>query len=726
LRRFKLNENQQALVRQMVEAAKASHAAAYEIPRTSARDVDKFMDAHERNLALVNGTYWDKVAVDEPVMQINHITPCLTAKHAIVTGGETVFVVHGMADRYEAVRGMVKGLINHAWTSLKFDAPINRAEWDRYAHRFGVVEVGWRFETPKGATEGQKPDYAAPDEDITDFAQDNIPDDALPTIPGMEQSFTPQQDYSGGAYPGSLDAEGGASPLAGIQGGGVTPLVSQEEAPPYASEYVIYDDPFVERFSPRDFFVDPACTMYTLEDARYVWRRKAETVAQVKRNKLYRNTKGLGGTLRSTYESTRISDDGGSWSYVGNKNISDDVKVVELWDGYLYMDRNHDGVEELLHVVFAPEIQKEILVEETPYQYLVQTGNPFPFRVIPGRLVDNDSFYQTCDVEGVADIQRAHDMAYTLTEYQRSHSPNILQLPIELDGTDAGEDLKHVIESGVENAIAWLPNSLIGRCAWLSPPPAHQDSYAAMASARTQILENIGVSEYQTATVPDGPRRTATEASQIASQGSTRQDSEVALFHDFIQDIAFCVLILFQQFIDSDRDYVSSDNRGHQTFGKVSVETLRNGKTDGPGDIENLLPPGIQFVVSVDPSKKQSPNPMQDRQDATQLLQIMSPFCDLPDPLRPEDPTARLVSRRQLLESVLGTFDLPNQDEIIAPVPTPGEQQNTMGELMGLIQKQAQQIQQLQGPAQNPQGQGKMPQQPLQPQQTGQPDMQPS
>jgi hypothetical protein len=297
----------------------------------------------------------------------------------------------------------------------------------------------------------------------------------------------------------------------------------------------------------------------------------------------------------------------------------------------------------------------------------------------------------------------------------------VLVLPDELRGTDEGLRLEKTLTSGVENAIAWVPAQYIGVISWLKPAPLPELSYKALADAKPRILENIGVSEYQTLSVPTGPERTKFEVNQIAQQGNTRQASEIQMYLDFVQDVAWCVLTLFQQFIDPEKEraYRTVDPTGHPRYGMASVFQLRNGKPkDGEvEDFSSLLEPGLQFAITVDPTKVNQPDIYQDRQNMVELLGVLDKYADMPDPLRPTDPTATLINRRAMLESLISSFDLPNQEEIIRNPPSEDEKQDIVAQLqqklaqtMQVIQKMGQQMQGMQPGAAPAPGQQPVPQ----------------
>jgi len=175
------------------------------------------------------------------------------------------------------------------------------------------------------------------------------------------------------------------------------------------------------------------------------------------------------------------------------------------------------------------------------------------------------------------------------------------------------------------------------------------------------------------------------------------------------------MLILYQQFIDRTREFADMDKTGKVRFGMISLSQLRNGQAPqqqdgGQGqldraltDFQDLLEPGIQFAVSVDPAKKRPPDLYQDRQDMVDLLRVIGELLLQPDPLRPG---TTIGDARGLAQSIVATYELPNGDEIVHDAPM-GVGQQSIQHLTGIIQKLGAMLQATQGagaPPGNPPG----------------------
>jgi hypothetical protein len=665
--RITLNDKQRGIVSQRIKTAVRW---ADERQQLTDADQGKFQSRSERNLALVRGRYWHKVKAKD-VQSINHLAKALKVKHTVVTGGDTAFVTTARAERYTDIQDVAKGLLNHLWDSLGLDRQCDMAAWDSMIHPTGgVVEIGWRYKDRNIERTGERPD----DMEILD-----------------------EEAKSGGLEPAMV----GSSPIDPYQvmeppyqefGSEEEAMMAFQEEPelPQPEVEPEIDDPFVERFDSRELLVDPACTSFTLDGARYAFRHKWELLSRVKKNPRYKNTRGLKGTAYGFYpdekQESKPPDD-----------VVDDVLRVELFDGYAYMTL--EGKEEkLYHIVWAKELGKELLCEPAWCEYFKDPlcESPFPFEVMPAFVPDNDSIDTVPDVELARDIQVMHDLALTQVEWQRAHSPNVLKVPT---GTFAGEDgerTKKRIEEGRENTVLELDPAYLRDVVWMDRPQLHADAYQSLDSAPRRIMDEIGISEFQSNMLPD-KEMTKAEVSTLSTQGGTRQDQEVERYWKFLERVAFKVLILLQQYQARVREYSFTTAEGEQLWGKASMVELRGGivpdsvTDENPlGDLED---PGIQLAISIDASKKRPKNEYLERQEAVELLGALEKYSQMPDPRLP---ARQLVNLPALIRGVVEKYDLPNINDIIPPEPTEEElaafqeeQQRQAEEQMRMQQEQA-------------------------------------
>jgi len=657
---IRLSEKERKAIRSRIDSARA-----YWQSNDRLRGVDRnyFQSESERNLALVAGDYWHTRRPNSEIFSINHVASALSVKHAVVTGGDTVFITKAREQRFLPIEETAKSTLNHLWDILGFDEECDRAEYDTYIHPTGgVVEIGWAYESDDG-TELRGDREFDTEEALAEAA---MPQDALPVLVGGEYADLSQTT--------------------------VTEFQTEDEAKAYAAmawdadiPRAKRDDPFIERFDPRDLFVDPQCTSSDLHDARFVFRRRLQSLSSVKASSQYRNTKDIKGASYGYYQGR---DDTVIGLKTPPESVKDDLTLVELYDGYVFVDVDNDRREELVHVVFASEGEKELLAEYAPYPWFERRcRNPFPFEIIPGTTPDNDEYRCVPDVSKCRDVQVTHDLAYTQIEYKRAHTPDILVAVEGMFDGDGGQDTKRRIESGQQNTVLEVNAAYLDGLRWLDRPRPNEDAYKSLTEAPDKIRQIIGISDYQGNQLPEKDV-TATEASYLASQGGTRQSSEIERYNRFLARCAYKVLILLQQFQERTRQYAFINNNGDEDWGWVNAEKLRGivpGSNDSENPLGDLEEPGIQFAIDIDPSKKLPTNQLQERKTALELLTTLHPFTQMPDPRLPNRP---LVNLAPLLRGIIETFDLSNQSEIIKPDPTPDEVKQAQAEMIS--QQQAQ------------------------------------
>lgn len=626
---MKLTDRQRTALTERIRAGKAWTDERFKLNDADSFNTD-YQTEYARNLALLRGSYWADQGNDLE-RSVNHIAPALRVKHTVVSGGKTVFIAKARSSRWISMQDTAKGLLNHLWDSLDFDRQCDQCEWDAYAYGFGVAEIGWAYKYKSIEARGSRPDEMAVAEEAIKNG-DNAPFDAAFAETATE-------------YPDAQTAQ------------------AVGEIPAFEAEI---DEPFIERFSPADLIVDPACTTYTLSNARYVFRRKLLLVSDVKRNSHYSNTKDIKGNAWGYWA---MRDD---TQQEPPSDATDDIMYTVIYDGYTYLDSNGKNSTKLHHVVWCGETDQELLVEECPYDFK-KAANPFVFEIIPAFVADNDRFQPVADVSAVRDIQISHDESFTQVEYQRSHSPNVLIVPKGTFEEDDGEETKRRIEEGVENTIVEVNQAFIGSVKWLERPMLRQEAYQELSSTQNRIMEHVGVSDFQANMTPD-KQMTATESTNIANQGGTRQESEIERYEDFLRRMAYKILTLCQQFAETPKEFAWTDSAGETQWGKASMRDLRLPVPGG--DIEES---GIQFAIEIDPSRRRSRNEFLEKQESMQLLSTLMPFTQMPDPRLP---TRQLIDIVPLVRGVVEKFDLPNQTEIIKPDPTPEEMQQAQMQQM--------------------------------------------
>jgi hypothetical protein len=665
-----ITEQERQLMRSRIQAA---IEAAKEKDALTGPDVEKpFKDQAERNLHILRGTYWDHCQRKD-ILSENHTSRNLMIKSAIVAGGDTEFLLKAREDRFEPGVKAAQGLLNDVWGSGLLDYEASSCQDDTGPFRFGVVELYWKYQR-----EGEEEVIGEPPDEL-ERAEGEIPAEAQPAMV-LGQMIAPAP-------------EEGAVNLPGQEFG--SPAEAQaavdEEADLSWLRRPVHDEPVIERFSPTDFFVDPQSVRVDLSDARYVIRRQEVPIEAVKRNPRYENKRKLKPNTLEFHagakdEKNPLPDE------VGRK-----YGLVELYHVWQIMDRADQA---LLHVVFAKDEEKPLLVEETPYDFGQMTTNRFPFMVLPAQITDHeDEWKATPDVTTVRDLQISFDLAWTRFEWLRSHTSSIFVAPQSAFSGEDGKKVKEGIESGVLNVVIEVPAGMVNEVKWVPPPPVDMETYKTLQETPGRIREALGISEYQSAGMPS-KQVTLGEAQIASQQGAVRQETFIERYNTFLAGMGYKLLAMLQQHQVRSRGYWYREADGQQAWGQANRDDLLGGQrengsygadesygTDAGGD-EEPAQIGVQYVVEVSPTKRQQQNRYAMRQERMGLLEILTKMAQEPDPRLPTRP---LVNMAGAVKSVVDTFDIPDHYQIVNPPPTPEEIKAAKEQILEQKNQQAEQ-----------------------------------
>jgi hypothetical protein len=622
-------------------------------------------DLPSRWLSLAMGTYWVDLAGDgnEPDVRrsINKILPKLESKAAILNAGDTCFFVQPRMEAMDGSEDDAADLLNDTWDVLDLDLELEAARWDSDIYSYGVVEVGWRFQRGEERLEGERGDP-------------EVSADAKPIVVDGEQMLMPPEESE--EFESETDAQA-ALRQARVSGDSET----------WGNPEL--DDPFVERFSPRELLVDHNCRRSDLRDARYAFRVKHDIPEHVRGDKRfirYAGAKALADINGTVYS---VNDEPLTAYPSRTLESTDDMRLVRIYDGYTWYFCKGPGErkerEHFLHVVFCDELPTPLLVED--YLYVKDSGapmfnpSPYPFRVMPGKRVDNDSFYQTSAVEQAAPVQLAWDESWDqLNDHRRKSNrqylgPKGALSQDQIEKIEDGEDGAYIeVEGNLKDQIGLLPNA-----------PIQQEVYSTMENTDTEMDRALAVTQYQDSTAP-ARHVTATESRAIQSGGGTRMNGDAKTYRRFKEDIAYCVLLLLQKFSHRAREYHYERPDGGVGFGALDAVDLR-GYADKEQQKLNDL--GIQWRVKINADQQEPTNRAEDRQDKTQLLAGSVPLVNMQDPDRPGQP---LIKIKPLIRMVLKTYGIRDPGQIVESDPTPEEK----------AQMQAQQAQAAAQPAPAP------------------------
>ena len=665
------------IIRERIHACKESQEFAWALPDSVYSD---FADTPARNLALLKGTYWNEClsmpSSRKPRVGSNQILPKWQANSATVTSGETEFMAEALtpdADT-DSTADVVGAVLTQLWSKHKFDNECKLARWDVACYSFGVVEVGWKFKRGKEELIGERGEPVV-DENTPAMAFDEV---------GMPYTTEPVQEVS------SVEDDNA------VWG---NPTI---------------DDPYVERFAPRYLLVDRNTTRQDLSDCRSAFRIRYEYVEAIKADKRLKNTAKLTGSVYD--KSTTTFDSRG-----GNNNVSvrDDAALVKMYDGYTWIIQG--GSKTLWHVIYTDEID-EILLSE-PYEYLRKDGeplfgkNPFPFRICPGAVIDNDSFYQTTKVEQVADKQISFDEGFDqLDNYRRKSvrqflvDKNLIADETVADGLESGEDGLLIPTEGPPdaNAIMQVPYST-----------GSMDLYKELQELPTEIGRALATNEFEESQIPD-KKMLAREVDAVSRQGNSRTQVDMDTYDDFREDVAFCVFMLFDKFGDRARYFNQKDGAGKAQWGQINNESMQIAsgaikKDPVTGDIISETSIDQIYKIKINASSTRAKNKGFEQEKSLKIAEVSMPFIQM-----------GIVDPKAVIRGLYKAFDIDNIDEYI-PQPDPaqgGDPTQMIAQALTIlsqfppevVQQVTAQLQAQQQQGQPGQEQGQPAQQPAQPQ----------
>ncbi len=624
---MKLTEIESQIIKGRIAAAIQYQEEAW--ANEEAATSDLYPDRPSRWLALARGRYWEgQRGIDVPRRTSNQILPKLRSKWDALSQGETCFFTKPLIESLEPIKDDAAALLQGIWRAKRFDTPRNRAANDSDLYTYGVVEVGWEWERQGEAHRGQR-------------GEPVVPEDAEPLTLPDGTLLEPQEAQE---YESEAEAEAAAR-MATVE----------DDAETWGNPSL--DDAFIERFCPRDLLVDPNCTCTDLSDARFAFRRKYQYTSRLKADGDLQNTKDLTGTIYSIRDQEKLGIAGAD-----SPEVQADRAMTLIYDGYVFWDKDGDGHEEFLHVIMTDEHDLPLYCEVCPYTD--EQGkplfpvNPFPFRVIAGLVVDNDTFYPESAVDQAEPLQLDYDESASSLNDQRRKSPRQYLTPRGVLNKQAIKKL----EAGIDGAIIEVDAALRDQIVPFPHQPIRQELFASMETIPQEIGRQLGVSPYEEATLPTKDM-TKAEVMTLANMGGGRTTGDAKRRREFTEDLGMCILILLQQFGDRARTYSMELPNGQTKWG-----TMRNTDLLGTDSQGNLLPPGIQWRVEVDASAEAPKNKEQDQELKLKLLEITERYAQVPDELgRP------MTNPKPVLRMVYEAFDMPNIDAVLTPDPTQEE-----------------------------------------------------
>ena len=352
---------------------------------------------------------------------------------------------------------------------------------------------------------------------------------------------------------------------------------------------IVKDDPYVERISPFDMFVNSDAT--SLKDARWIAHRSIRTLEEAKADKSYNQR------VRSMLTAESVLDNNQADEHMDRERYSDSVERVVIWEFW--------DLERREMMVYSKN-SKEFLIKPRPFPY--DMGHPFVLLrnyTVPGE------FYAQGELEQLLPlVQELSETRTQMLNQRRKYNRKYLANPKYLD-----ERGRAAAESDEDNEIIYVDPSFRGNLQSevvvpVSQTPMSADLYAMADTVMGNMNVVSGLSEYQRGQAPE-TRQTATEAAMIQDATNGRQSEKLSQVEGFIEEIAEKLLGVMQQFMDQNR-FVRVVGKS----GEVIPFHLE------PSDIEG------KFMFEVEAGSTQPTNETTRRTNAITLGNSMAPFIE--------------------------------------------------------------------------------------------------
>ena len=457
------------------------------------RDEMGYDNLWRRMVDLYRGKHWprttvsreDLIAVNIAFSTVNVIAPAVSVNHPKI-----VVVPNKPEDEDRAA--FVEAVVNHLWRHHDFRTPFRRSVKDFLIFGHGWLKVGWKFLE-------QERLLGEPERDEL-FAEATVESDMF----AME---TPEM---AGDLP---DRE---QMLASV---------------PTTAMTVVEDQPFVERVSPYDIYIDPEATC--IEDAKWIAQRIVVSLEEAKKDRRYKPSarKNLQATslLNPMYAPTDRQET--------NQYLAGVVERTVIYEFY-------DIANNTLSVLAKDT--DEFLVDPMPMPYAY--GQPF---VMLRNYDVPDHFYPMGDLEAIESLQLELDKtrsqlmnarkryARKYLYHERSFGPEGREA---LESEDDGR-LVPVVDENKPLSEVVVPMPQI---------PLSPEIYNLSSIIEQDINTVSGVSEYARGSMPE-IRRTATEASIIADAQNARAADKLAIIEISIGHLARRVIQLMQQYMTGEQ-----------------------------------------------------------------------------------------------------------------------------------------------------------------------------
>jgi len=451
------------------------------------REQEQYEQTWGRLVDLYKGKHWpsttttksDLIAVNLAFSTINVIAPSVAVNYPKI-------VVQATNPENRDRAAFVEAVANYLWKHHDFRTPFRRAVKDFLIFGHGWIKTGWKFVE-------------------------------------QEQSLN-EDEWSGMLDSALFEADAFAAETPDLAGS----LPSPEEIAaniPSTIMRVVEDQPFVERVSPFDMFVDPSATC--IEDAKWIAQRLVRPLSEAQVDPNYKPSARKRLTANGSYnlnETTRADLDD-RWEFLEDQ--------VVIWEFYDILSNSVS--------VYADDAD-EFLVDPVPMPYAY--GHPFSMLRnydVPGQ------FYPIGDLESIESLQLELDKTRSQLMNDRKRYARKYLYHERSFGPEGREALESE-EDGRMVPVLDENKPLSEVVVPMPQVPISPEIYAYSDIIEQDINTVSGISEYARGAMPE-IRRTATEASIVADAQNARAADKLAVVEMTISAVARRVLQLMQQFM---------------------------------------------------------------------------------------------------------------------------------------------------------------------------------
>ena len=335
---------------------------------------------------------------------------------------------------------------------------------------------------------------------------------------------------------------------------GYNPPGDDDLVAPYTINDALSNDfPYIHRVNPFNVFVDPLTPPHKLSHARFMIEKMLVPLEYVKKDERFVNRRQIQPSDGNEEIADGFLKDLSGIDTAGEKEALNQAKsmgeMTVLYEVHDRMNRRRytfaPGVEDPIEDVEHPMRAMQPVMEQDPFTgemlmtgeyepeegFLVQGGFPY----IPLKFDQSQgSFY------GQPPMAYAEDLQKLIVESVSRRADLLKRYPRILLGSrrerDNNADIAQTLETGKDGEIIWVDdvNQSFRELSWGALP---QDQLGLERDAASYEEQSLQVSQMA---MGGGPKRTATEASLIASFGQLNrewmQDKVAVLYRTVVQN----------------------------------------------------------------------------------------------------------------------------------------------------------------------------------------------